>query len=210
MWRTVKAVLWAFFGVRKQSDYDQDIQQIKLPVVIVVGIVLCVALVVGLWLIVQIVLPKSPIATVSKVSTEPKANLTVLVTARQGLWHYEYSGQTIGAKNISFTSKATNPVSPQYKAGSQVTVTQPLVLPVGQPIALRLTSDDLVHTWFVPDLRVKQDAIPGFKSSQTIMLERAGTFYGHCNAKCGRKHDEMAIAIQAISADEFATWVSGR
>src|SRR5204862_1711058 len=86
-------------------------------------------------------------------------------------------------------------------------VDKPLVLPVHKKIRFLVTSNDVIHSWWVPELGVKRDAIPGFMHESWARIEKPGTYRGQCAELCGINHGFMPIVVQAVDEDEFNDWV---
>ena len=89
-------------------------------------------------------------------------------------------------------------------------VDKPLVVPVNTKIKLLITADDVIHAWWVPELGVKQDAIPGFINENWIYVNKPGTYRGQCGELCGINHGFMPIAVQVVSKEEFENWLKGK
>lgn len=83
---------------------------------------------------------------------------------------------------------------------------QPLVVPINEAIRFRLTSDDVIHSFWIPQLAFKRDAIPG--QTETVMLDfdKAGTFSGACAEYCGLYHAEMVFTVDAVTPSAFQRW----
>ena len=82
-----------------------------------------------------------------------------------------------------------------------------LVLPIGVPIRLLITSADVLHSWAVPSLGIKVDAVPGRLNQFIVEIKRPGVFYGQCSELCGPLHGFMPIVIQAVSLSQFENWL---
>ena len=89
-----------------------------------------------------------------------------------------------------------------------VEVDKPLVVPINKKIRFLVTSNDVIHSWWVPELGVKRDAIPGFMHEAWARIEKPGTYRGQCAELCGINHGFMPIVVQAVSQNEFEQWVS--
>lgn len=87
-------------------------------------------------------------------------------------------------------------------------VDHPLVVPIHKKIRFLITSNDVIHTWFVPDLGVQRDAVPGFINTSWTIINRAGTYYGQCDKLCGINHAYMPIVVTAVSEAEFSNWIA--
>jgi heme/copper-type cytochrome/quinol oxidase subunit 2 len=82
-----------------------------------------------------------------------------------------------------------------------------LILPVGVPIRFIITSTDVLHSWAVPSLSLKVDAIPGRLNQFIVEIKKPGIFYGQCSELCGPMHGFMPIAIQAISYNDYVSYL---
>jgi len=141
------------------------------------------------------------------------SEMSIKVTAYQWRWQYEYLDE-----DISFYSQL-NPehnVARQADSGIDVgtidhylkDVDNPLVVPVGKKIRFLHTAADVIHSWWVPDLAVKKDSIPGFINENWARIEKPGVYRGKCAELCGRDHGFMPIVVKAVPQEEYDTWVS--
>lgn len=136
-----------------------------------------------------------------------KPDLTVKITGYQWKWHYEYldSGITFFSNNAtSFDDIHNNHPKNHFYLRS---VDHPLVLPIHKKIRFLVTSNDVVHSWWVSDLGVKQDAIPGFIIEAWTRINRPGTYHGQCAELCGLNHAYMPIVVNALPEQDFNNWV---
>ena len=83
-----------------------------------------------------------------------------------------------------------------------------LVLPVDTKVRFVLTADDVIHSWWVPALGWKQDAVPGIVNEAWAQIEKPGIYRGQCAELCGKDHGFMPIVVRAVSKDEYATWLA--
>ena len=83
-----------------------------------------------------------------------------------------------------------------------------MVLPVGEPVLIRLTAADVIHSWYVPSFFFKRDAIPGRLNEFEITIEQPGVYGGQCAEFCGLAHGDMYFAVEAVSAEEYDEWVA--
>ncbi|HSW92722.1 MAG TPA: cytochrome c oxidase subunit II [Gammaproteobacteria bacterium] len=136
------------------------------------------------------------------------AALTIKITGYQWKWKYEYLDQGIRFfSNLSTTQEQINnkaPKDPWYL----LEVDNPVVVPVNTKVRLLVTADDVIHSWWVPELGVKQDAIPGYINENWIYIDRPGTYRGQCGELCGINHGFMPIVVKAVSQAEFNQWVT--
>ena len=82
-----------------------------------------------------------------------------------------------------------------------------VIVPVDTHIRLIITGADVIHSWAVPSLGIKIDAVPGRLNQTSILAERTGVFYGQCSEICGILHGFMPIAIEAVSVSDYLTWI---
>ncbi|MEJ0098998.1 MAG: hypothetical protein WDO12_04360 [Pseudomonadota bacterium] len=93
-----------------------------------------------------------------------------------------------------------------------LSVDHPLVVPVGKKVRLLLTSQDVIHAWWVPALAVKRDAIPGVFNEIwfKIQPDKTGLYRGQCAELCGRDHGFMPIVVDAKSSEDYAAWLASQ
>lgn len=149
-------------------------------------------------------------ATLIDMEDTEQADMTVRITGYQWLWEYEYVDN-----DVSFYSRLSTPSSqinnqenknPNYL----LEVDEPLVLPVDTKVRFMITSNDVIHAWWVPEFGVKKDAIPGFVNEAWTLIEKEGTYRGQCAELCGKDHGFMPIVVEAVSQEEFDAWVESR
>jgi cytochrome c oxidase subunit II len=125
--------------------------------------------------------------------------LDVKVTGHQWWWEFDYLDSGI---------KVESRYVPQDKAGDLYLreVDNRLVLPTGKKIRFLHTSADVNHAFWVPELAVKKDAIPGYITETWVSLDREGVFRGQCAELCGTWHSRMPIVVESVSPERFAAW----
>ena len=138
------------------------------------------------------------------------SDLDILVTGYQWRWQYNYMGE-----DVSFMSSMSTPreqISNQQAKGEHylLEVDEPLVIPTGQKVRFLITSADVIHSWWVPALAVKKDAIPGFINESWTRIDEPGIYRGQCTELCGRDHAFMPIVVDARSPEDFATWLADK
>lgn len=125
--------------------------------------------------------------------------VTVKAIGNQWYWSYEYTDY---AEALTFDSFLVDgPLR-------QLNVDNYLVLPVDTSIRLLITASDVIHSFAVPSLGIKQDAIPGRLNSTGVIISRPGIFYGQCSELCGYLHGFMPIGIKAVSTENYLNWLS--
>lgn len=153
--------------------------------------------------------------TLVRMEDTRNSDLTVKVTGYQWMWEYEYLEEDV--RFFSRLSEASNRAR-QLRSGIDVRevenylldVDRPLVVPVGAKVRLLLTSNDVIHSWWVPDFGGKKDAIPGFINEFWFQAEQVGTYRGQCAELCGRDHGFMPVVVEVVSADQYTAWLAGQ
>jgi cytochrome c oxidase subunit 2 len=142
--------------------------------------------------------------------TKTDADMVVKVTGSQWLWEYEYPQE-----GIKFSSRLATPRTQIINADMKGThylleVDNPLVLPVGKKIRFITTSNDVIHSWWVPAFGVKRDAIPGFLREFWATIDTPGIYRGQCAELCGKEHAYMPVVVHAVPEAEFRQWVASK
>jgi cytochrome c oxidase subunit 2 len=143
------------------------------------------------------------------------SDLTIRVTGYQWQWHYEYIDQ-----GVSFYSRLAPESNSARQIGSAVDpfavenylldVTEDVVVPVGAKVRLLVGAADVLHSWWVPELGVKKDAIPGFINETWFEADQEGTFRGQCAELCGMDHGFMPIVVRVVSENAYDSWLAGK
>jgi cytochrome c oxidase subunit 2 len=154
-------------------------------------------------------------ATLVRMDNTANSDLTVKITGYQWKWQYEYIGE-----DVSFfsTLAAESNKARQLQSGIDVNtvpnylvdVDNPLVLPVGKKVRFLITSNDVIHAWWVSEIAVKKDAIPGYVNEIWTKIDQPGTYRGVCAELCGRDHGFMPIVVKALPEDEYAAWLASK
>ena len=136
--------------------------------------------------------------------TAPDNALTVKATGNQWFWTYSYpdNGGFEVISNMLPEAEAIRRGEP-----AQLGADNRLVLPVGEPIRLQTTGADVIHSFAVPSLWFKLDAVPGRINEKVLFIEKPGVYYGQCSELCGARHGYMPIAIEALPRDKYNAWV---
>jgi len=139
-------------------------------------------------------------------------DLTIVATGYQWKWHYTYQGEDVAyystlARNSAAARRRGSGIDPGTVDNYLLDVDNPLVVPQGAKVRLLLTSNDVVHAWWVPDLAIKKDAIPGYMNETWFKAELTGTFRGQCAELCGMDHGYMPIVVEVLEPAEFQAWL---
>ncbi|HSW82134.1 MAG TPA: cytochrome c oxidase subunit II [Usitatibacter sp.] len=139
------------------------------------------------------------------------ADMSVKITAYQWKWEYDY--QQDGVRFLSHLSTPRTQIDEYNGPGAAkndnylLEVDEPMVVPVGKKVRLLITSNDVIHGWYVPQFGVNQYGIPGFVKDAWITVDKAGTYRGQCSQICGKEHGFMPIVVVAKAPAEYAAWV---
>lgn len=152
-------------------------------------------------------------STLLEVYNSDDAELDVLITGYQWKWKYEYLDEN--GENITFFSNLATPQQEIYNTETKgenylLEVDEPLVLPVDTKVRFLITANDVIHSWWVPELAVKRDAIPGFINETWTKSTQEGIFRGQCTELCGSYHGFMPIEVHVVSREEFDAWMSAK
>ena len=145
----------------------------------------------------------------------PDNAITLKAIGNQWFWSYEYpdnGGISITANMLKEQDQVakgdrfrTDVDGPRLLA-----VDNRVVLPVGVPIRLITTAQDVIHSWAMPAFWIKLDAVPGKLNETSFTIEKPGLYFGQCSELCGARHGFMPIAVEAVPMDEFVQWVHSK
>ena len=113
------------------------------------------------------------------------AQLHIVVDGQQYVWRYAY---------------------PDQNGKTGVFAYEEMVVPVGMTVTLDIKADDVAHSWWIPKLGGKLDAIPGYTNKTWFKATKAGTYTGQCAELCGRNHANMTARVKAVPFDEYQAW----
>jgi len=150
--------------------------------------------------------------TLLKIEDMTGSQLTVKVTGYQWQWRYDYLDEGIGfysrlARPSDEARQLRSGVDPKSVDHYLLDVDNPLVVPEDTKVRLLLTANDVIHSWWVPALAVKRDAIPGFVNELWFQAKEPGTYRGQCAELCGRDHGFMPVVVIVKTKDEYAAWL---
>ncbi|MDB2378372.1 cytochrome c oxidase subunit II [Luminiphilus sp.] len=152
-------------------------------------------------------------STLLEVYDNDDAELSILVTGYQWKWKYEYLDAD--GENISFFSNLATSQEQIYNTDVKgenylLEVDQPLVIPVDTKVRFLITASDVIHSWWVPEIAVKRDAIPGFINEAWTRVLAEGVYRGQCTELCGSYHGFMPVEVHVVSQDEFDDWTASK
>nr|AST23985.1 cytochrome c oxidase subunit II [Proechimys cuvieri] len=130
--------------------------------------------------------------------------LTVKTMGHQWYWSYEYTDY----EELNFDSYMTPTMDLNPGELRLLEVDNRVVLPMEMPVRMLISSEDVLHSWAIPSLGLKTDAIPGRLNQTILMSSRPGLFYGQCSEICGSNHSFMPIVIEMVTLKAFENWCS--
>ena len=158
-------------------------------------------------LIILVIMAIPATATLVDMYDTTEADVDIKITGYQWKWKYDYLDDEFGYfSNLKTPREQIN--NRQTKGENYLLeVDNPLVVPVGQKVRLLMTANDVIHSWWVPELGLKKDAIPGYINEAWIRVDKAGTYRGQCAELCGKDHGFMPIVVEAVPLAEYQAWV---
>lgn len=158
-------------------------------------------------LAVLIVIAVPATATLLDLEDTSESDIDIQVNGIQWKWKYKYLDEDIEFIS-SLSEESRNAIAnPTGVDNYLLDVDKPIVVPVNKKIRFLFTSDDVIHAWWVPELAVKQDAVPGFINDSWAIIEEPGVYRGQCAELCGKDHGFMPIVVNAVSEEEYREWV---
>jgi cytochrome c oxidase subunit II len=162
-----------------------------------------------LFILIGMAYPATKTVIAMKDTSSP--DITIKTTGYQWKWGYDYL--TGEGEGISFLSSLSTPraqLENREPKGENylLEVDNPVVVPINKKIRILLTSNDVIHAWWVPAFGVKQDAIPGFIRDTWFTAEKPGIYRGQCAELCGKEHGYMPIVVVALEPEKYTQWVA--
>ena len=141
---------------------------------------------------------------------DSKSDINIKIIGHQ--WHWEYSYLDEGVNFRSFLKTKKSAIDGRTPKGQWylLEVDKPLVVPIHKKIRFLLTSADVDHSWWVPELGVKKDAIPGIINSAWARIDKVGIYRGQCTELCGMQHGFMPVVLIAVRDKDYQAWLKGQ
>lgn len=161
--------------------------------------------IVPLLILIVMAVPATKVLT--RMTDSSKADINIKITGYQWKWKYEYLDE--GISYFSNLSTPNNQIQNKVPKDEWylLEVDKPLVVPINKKIRFLVTSNDVIHSWWVPALGIKRDAIPGFIHEAWTRIEKPGIYRGQCAELCGVNHGYMPIVVIATTQEEYDKWV---
>jgi len=152
-------------------------------------------------------------STLLEVYDNDEAELDILITGYQWKWKYEYLEES--GEPVAFFSNLATSQEEIYNTDKKgdnylLEVDEPLVIPTNTKVRFLITANDVIHSWWVPEIAVKRDAIPGFVNEAWTRVPEEGIYRGQCTELCGAYHGFMPVEVHAVSTEEFDAWMAAK
>ena len=152
-------------------------------------------------------------STLLEVYDNDEAELDILITGYQWKWKYEYLVES--GEPVAFFSNLATSQEEIYNTDKKgdnylLEVDEPLVIPTNTKVRFLVSANDVIHSWWVPEIAVKRDAIPGFINEAWTRVPEEGIYRGQCTELCGAYHGFMPVEVHAVSRDEFDAWMAAK
>jgi len=152
-------------------------------------------------------------STLLEVYDNDEAELDILITGYQWKWRYEYLDES--GEPVAFFSNLATSQEEIYNTERKgdnylLEVDEPLVIPTNTKVRFLITANDVIHSWWVPEIAVKRDAIPGFINEAWTRVTEEGIYRGQCTELCGAYHGFMPVEVHAVSRPEFDAWMAAK
>ena len=164
--------------------------------------------------VVILVLMALPTAeTMVKLEDSRDPDLSIVVTGYQWKWHYKYQDTDVAfysslARDSVDARRRQSGIDPFEVDNYLLDVDNPVVVPRGAKVRLLITANDVIHSWYVPAISIKKDAIPGIVNEVWFRANEAGTYRGQCTELCGKDHGYMPIVLEVVEPEAYQAWVS--
>nr|NP_114227.1 cytochrome c oxidase subunit II [Conger myriaster]BAB46995.1 cytochrome c oxidase subunits II [Conger myriaster] len=184
-------IIVAMVSTNLTNTYILDSQEIEIVWTILPAVIL-----------ILIALPSLRILYLMDEINDP--HLTIKAVGHQWYWSYEYTDyEDLGFDSYMIPTQDLTPG--QFRL---LEADHRMVIPMESPIRVLVTAEDVLHSWAVPSLGVKMDAVPGRLNQMAFIAARPGVFFGQCSEICGANHSFMPIVVEAVPLQQFEKWSS--
>jgi len=151
--------------------------------------------------------------TMVKMEDSRNPDLSIVVTGYQWKWHYKYQDSDIAfysslSRSSMEARRLESDIDPFSVENYLLDVDNRVVVPRGAKVRLLFTSNDVIHSWWVIDLSIKKDAIPGIVNEAWFLANETGTYRGQCAELCGKDHGYMPIVVEVVEPEAYVAWVN--
>ena len=142
-----------------------------------------------------------------KAYDDTEGDVNIMITGYQWKWQYTYLEEGVSFfSNLATSQEEIDNALPKGEFYLSE-VDEPLVIPINKRIRFLITGNDVIHSWWVPDFAVKQDAVPGFINTAWTIVPKPGIYRGACTELCGLGHAFMPIVVRAVEQEEYEAWI---
>ena len=142
-----------------------------------------------------------------KAYDDTEGDVNIMITGYQWKWQYTYLEEGISFfSNLATSQEEIDNALPKGEFYLSE-VDEPLVIPINKRIRFLITGNDVIHSWWVPDFAVKQDAVPGFINTAWTNVPKPGIYRGACTELCGLGHAFMPVVVRAVEQEEYEAWI---
>lgn len=137
--------------------------------------------------------------------------ITIKTIGHQWYWSYEYSDyQTEEGEALNYESYMIPEEDLELGQFRLLEVDNNMVIPVNTHIRIIVSAADVLHSWAIPSLGIKCDAVPGRLNQTSVFVKREGLYYGQCSEICGVNHGFMPIVVEAVNLPQYISWISNK
>jgi len=149
-------------------------------------------------------------STLREIYNVEESDIDIKITGYQWKWRYDYINDDVGF--FSSMSTSQEQINNKETKGDNylLEVDEPLVIPINKKIRFLVTSNDVIHSWWIPAFAVKKDAVPGFINEAWTKVNTPGIYRGQCAELCGKDHGFMPIVVKAVEEPEYIPWLLAR
>jgi cytochrome c oxidase subunit 2 len=160
--------------------------------------------------VILIIMAVPATSSLVKLYDTSESDVDIVITGYQWYWGYEYLDEDVSI--ISRLSTPQEQIRNEAPKGANylMEVDEPLVIPINKKVRFLVTSNDVIHAWWVPALAVKRDAIPGYINESWAKIDTPGIYRGVCAELCGAQHGFMPIVVKAVEQEEYVAYLAVR
>ena len=166
-------------------------------------------------IIILLVMAVPAAETLIKLEDTRDPELTIVVTGYQWKWHYRYQDEDVAffstlERTSANARRKGSGIDPFSVENYLLEVDNRLLVPRGQKVRMLITSNDVVHSWWVPELAIKKDAVPGYMNETWFRANETGVYRGQCAELCGMDHGFMPIVVEVVEPEAYQAWIGAR
>lgn len=160
--------------------------------------------------VILIIIGIPSIRLLHKMEAPINAEMTIKAVGHQWYWSYEYPNPKNEGTHFEFDSYMIEQKDLKSSQLRLLDVDNPMIVPINTTIRILVTAVDVLHSFAVPSLGIKRDAVPGRINETWFSIRKPGMYYGQCSELCGAKHGFMPIAVKAVSKEEYQEWLKSK